>query len=228
MLRILGCQTSKAGSDKRLHSQLEMPNSDKNTHAVSGFTLIELLVVVLILGILMGSAVISIDLGGDQRALQAFGQRLIQRIDLARDRAIQNNQEWGMRVAADDYFFVAFDEEQRQWFAQQQAPFTPDIPPRPVIFQLQVHDQFGVDSDAGMFTPRDGQNNGSKAPGSSRSLMQRTPDLVFFSSGETMPFDLEVVIEDMPSRRADGFRISTDGFQPLRLEMIGAFGQAAR
>ena len=205
-----------------------MPNSDKNTHAEAGFTLIELLVVVLILGILMGTAVISIDVGGDQRALQAFGQRLVQRIELARDRAIQNNQEWGMHVAADDYFFVAFDEDQRQWFAQQQAPFTPDSPPRPVVFQLQVYDQFGVDPDEGMFAPSDEQNDGSRAPDSSRSPLKRTPDLVFFSSGETMPFDLEVLIEDVPSRNADGFRISTDGFQPLRLKMIGALGSATR
>jgi hypothetical protein len=58
--------------------------------------------------------------------------------------------------------------------------------------------------------------------------LKRTPDLVFFSSGETMPFDLEILIEDVPSHDADGFRISTDGFKPLRLEMIGALGSATR
>ena len=205
-----------------------MHKTDNNSHVEAGFTLIELLVVLLVMGILMGTAVISIDVGGDQRAFQAFGQRLIQRIELARDRAIQNNQEWGMRVEADDYFFVAFDEDQRQWSAQQQYPFTADKPPRAVVFQLQVHDQFGVDPDEGMFASSDEQNDSSMASDSSRTPMKRTPDLVFFSSGETMPFDLEVVIEDSASRSADGFRISTDGFQPLRLEMMGALGAAAR
>lgn len=205
-----------------------MHKTDNNSHVEAGFTLIELLVVLLVMGILMGTAVISIDVGGDQRAFQAFGQRLIQRIELARDRAIQNNQEWGMRVEADDYFFVAFDEDQRQWSAQQQYPFTADKPPRPVVFQLQVHDQFGVDPDEGMFASSDEQNDSSMASDSSRTPMKRTPDLVFFSSGETMPFDLEVVIEDSASRSADGFRISTDGFQPLRLEMMGALGATAR
>lgn len=205
-----------------------MQKTDNNSHVEAGFTLIELLVVLLVMGILMGTAVISIDVGGDQRAFQAFGQRLIQRIELARDRAIQNNQEWGMRVEADDYFFVAFDEDQRQWSAQQQTPFTADKPPRPVVFQLQVHDQFGVDPDKGMFASIDEQNDSSRASDSSRSPMKRAPDLIFFSSGETMPFDLEVVIEDSASRSADGFRISTDGFQPLRLEMMGALGAAAR
>ena len=205
-----------------------MHKTDNNSHVEAGFTLIELLVVLLVMGILMGTAVISIDVGGDQRAFQAFGQRLIQRIELARDRAIQNNQEWGMRVEADNYFFVAFDEDQRQWSAQQQYLFTADKPPRPVVFQLQVHDQFGVDPDEGMFASSDEQNDSSMASDSSRTPMKRTPDLVFFSSGETMPFDLEVVIEDSASRSADGFRISTDGFQPLRLEMMGALGAAAR
>ena len=205
-----------------------MHKTDNNSHVEAGFTLIELLVVLLVMGILMGTAVISVDVGGDQRAFQAFGQRLIQRIELARDRAIQNNQEWGMRVEADDYFFVAFDEDQRQWSAQQQYPFTADKPPRPVVFQLQVHDQFGVDPDEGMFASSDEQSDSSMASDSSRTPMKRTPDLVFFSSGETMPFDLEVVIEDSASRSADGFRISTDGFQPLRLEMMGAFDVAAR
>ena len=205
-----------------------MHKTDNNSHVEAGFTLIELLVVLLVMGILMGTAVISIDVGGDQRAFQAFGQRLIQRIELARDRAIQNNQEWGMRVEADDYFFVAFDEDQRQWSAQQQYPFTADKPPRSVVFQLQVHDQFGVDPDEGMFASSDEQNDSSMASDSSRTPMKRTPDLVFFSSGETMPFDLEVVIEDSASRSADGFRISTDGFQPLRLEMMGALGATAR
>ena len=205
-----------------------MHKTDNNSHVEAGFTLIELLVVLLVMGILMGTAVISIDVGGDQRAFQAFGQRLIQRIELARDRAIQNNQEWGMRVEADDYFFVAFDEDQRQWSAQQQYPFTADKPPLPVVFQLQVHDQFGIDPDEGMFASSDEQSDSSMASDSSRTPMKRTPDLVFFSSGETMPFDLEVVIEDSASGSADGFRISTDGFQPLRLEMTGALGAAAR
>ena len=205
-----------------------MHKTDNNSHVEAGFTLIELLVVLLVMGILMGTAVISIDVGGDQRAFQAFGQRLIQRIELARDRAIQNNQEWGMRVEADDYFFLAFDEDQRQWSAQRQYPFTADKPPRPVVFQLQVHDQFGVDPDEGMFASIDEQNDSSIASDSSRLPPKRVPDLVFFSSGETMPFDLEVVIEDSASRSADGFRISTDGFQPLRLEMMGALGATAR
>ena len=147
MPRISGFQTSKATGPTDATRLNAMHKTDNDSHVEAGFTLIELLVVLLVMGILMGTAVVSIDVGGDQRAFQAFGQRLIQRIELARDRAIQNNQEWGMRVEEDDYFFVAFDEDQRRWSAQLQYPFTADKPPRPVVFQLQVHDQFGVDPD---------------------------------------------------------------------------------
>ena len=62
---------------------------------VSGFTLMELLVVVVVLGILLGSAVISLNLGDDQRGMQAYGQRMAQRIELARDRA--NSMRWAIR-----------------------------------------------------------------------------------------------------------------------------------
>jgi hypothetical protein len=39
-----------------------------------------------------------------------------------------------MVVDAEDYRFVAYDEDQRQWFPQFQSPFRPDKPPRPCGF----------------------------------------------------------------------------------------------
>ena len=113
-----------------------MPHKDQDCHATLGFTLIELLVVVLIIGILMGTAVIAIDAGGDQRAFTAFGQRLVQRIEMARDRAIQNNQEGGMVVDAEDYRFVAYDEDQRKRVPQTETRFSPDKPRPPEDYQV--------------------------------------------------------------------------------------------
>ena len=203
-----------------------MPHIDQDRRAPSGFTLIELLVVVLIIGILMGTAVIVIDAGGDQRAFTAYGQRLVQRIEMARDRAIQNNQEWGMVVDAEDYRFVAYDEDQRQWFPQLQSPFRPDKPPRPVVFQLRVLDQFDTELNAGVFAPNDESLGNQADPNSSGADTKRNPDLVFFSSGETMPFDLELLVKDAAPGVLNGLRISTDGFQPLSLERIDKFTEA--
>ena len=203
-----------------------MPYIDQDCRATVGFTLIELLVVVLIIGILMGAAAIAIDAGGDQRAFTAYGQRLVQRIEMARDRAIQNNQEWGMVVDAEDYRFVAYDEDQRQWFPQPQSPFRPDKPPRPVVFQLRVLDQFDTELNAGVFAPNDESLGNQADPNSSGADTKRNPDLVFFSSGETMPFDLELLVEGAAPGVLNGLRISTDGFQPLSLERMDEFTEA--
>lgn len=204
-----------------------MPHIDQDRRATLGFTLIELLVVVLIIGILMGTAVIAIDAGGDQRAFTAYGQRLVQRIEMARDRAIQNNQEWGMVVDAEDYRFVAYDEDQRQWFPQAQSPFRPDKPPRPVVLKLRVLDQFDTELNGGVFAPNDESLGNQADPDSSGAGTTRNPDLVFFSSGETMPFDLELLVKDAAPGVLNGLRISTDGFKPLRLERMDEFAEAS-
>ena len=203
-----------------------MPHIDQDCRATVGFTLIELLVVVLIIGILMGTAVIAIDAGGDHRAFTAYGQRLVQRIELARDRAIQNNQEWGMVVDAEDYRFVAYDEDQRQWFPQPQSP-SGQINRRAPWFSSYAYLINSTPSQRPvLFAPND-ESLGKQADlDSSRADTKRNPDLVFFSSGETMPFDLELLVKDVAPGVHNGLRISTDGFQPLSLERIDEFTEA--
>ena len=101
------------------------------------------------------AAAISFNMGGDQRGMQAFGLRMAQRIELARDRAIQNNQEWGMRVTEEEYVFVVFDEMQQRWIPQLQAPFKPDEPPQPVLYDLSAQGK-GATSDHQIICPASG------------------------------------------------------------------------
>ena len=186
---------------------------------VSGFTLMELLVVVVVLGILLGSAVISLNLSDDQRGMQAYGQRMAQRIELARDRAIQNNQEWGLRVSREKYQFVVFDELQRQWIPQPQAPFKPDEPPQPVVYDLRVQDNGGTELNSGLFAQS--QDNDQKVLDETGT--QELPDVVFFSSGEASQFSLKVVPQNPAEGSVQGFRLVTDGFGPMALEGLDEF-----
>lgn len=186
---------------------------------VSGFTLMELLVVVVVLGILLGSAVISLNLSDDQRGMQAYGQRMAQRIELARDRAIQNNQEWGLRVSREEYQFVVFDELQRQWIPQPQAPFKPDEPPQPVVYDLRVQDNGGTELNSGLFAQS--QDNDQKVLDETGT--QELPDVVFFSSGEASQFSLKVVPQNPAEGSVQGFRLVTDGFGPMALEGLDEF-----
>ena len=183
------------------------PVRQQKRRRLAGFTLIELLVVVAILGILLGTAVISFDVGGDQRAMQAYAQRLAQRIELARDRAIQNNQEWGMQVRAETYVFVAFAEYQAQWLPQHQSPFQPDTPPVPVTFRLEVLEGRGA-LNTGIFAQSANDDDDAE---------QVLPDLVFFSSGEASQFAIEILPADAPGDSNVSMRLGTDGFRAVSL-----------
>lgn len=200
---------------------------DARKHKVSracGFTLIELLVVVLVLGILMGAAAISLNMGGDQRGMQAFGQRMAQRIELARDRAIQNNQEWGLRVTEEEYVFVVFDELQRQWIPQLQAPFKPDEPPQPVLYDLSVQGEGGSELTTGLFAQPQAEDENALMDSRSQEL----PDVVFFSSGEASHFTLEVTPDSPSGGAAQGFRLVTDGFSPIAVEALDELSTGGR
>lgn len=77
----------------------------------SGFSLLELLVVVLIIGILSTMFTLSVGLTGSDRELEDETDRLVAVIDLARDEAIMQGREIGMRFFIDGYEFATFHED---------------------------------------------------------------------------------------------------------------------
>jgi general secretion pathway protein H len=175
----------------------------------TGFTLVELLVVIVVLGILAGATVFSLNPGSDQRALQGFAQRMAQRIELARDRAIQNNQEWGLQVREEGYGFLAFDDTSQRWVPQGHKPFQPDEPPSPMTFNLTVENGGFEDIDTRVFA--NGQVDTVGVTGADKD--KNLPDVVFFSSGEASQFFID--LQWLNSER--GIRLSTDGFGPMRV-----------
>lgn len=181
----------------------------------SGFTLIELLVVVVVLGILMSIVVFSLNPSSDQRSLQGFAQRMAQRIELARDRAIQNNQEWGLKVGENDYGFFVYDDMERRWLPQRQRPFQPDDPPYPIQFEITVEAGGFSDIEPGVFDPRQTESGSGIDTDSDKDL----PDVVFFSSGEASQFFVDV----RPLRGEAGLRLMTDGLRPISVATLDTF-----
>jgi len=188
-------------------------------HSAHGFTLIELLVVIVVLAVLMGMVTIAFNPTSDQRALQTYAQRFAQRIELARDLAIQHNQEWGLKITAQNYQFVVFDELEGRWTPQQQSAFKPDEAPYPVSFHLEIRDGTGDDLGAGIFaTEPDQINNDEDA-----DTTDWSPNVVFFSSGEASQFAIDV----LPEAGELGFRLATDGLQQVSVVALNdeqAFG----
>lgn len=76
----------------------------------AGFTLIELLVVLVIIGVLVSFAVLSLGDGGKRDKLLEEGKRLVALIELASDQAVLEGREWGLHVAADGYLFMVLNQ----------------------------------------------------------------------------------------------------------------------
>lgn len=144
--------------------------------AAAGFTLIELLVVLVLVGLLASLAVFT--LGGDSRQREAENivRELYLLMQSASEQAVLNNRELGLLFEDDGYRFLVFNETEGRWTAPRERLFRPRTLPSWLVLDRYIA------SDV----PR----LASSSDGDSDRLL---PDLVFFSSGETTPFQLEIV-----------------------------------
>jgi len=155
-----------------------------------GFTLIEILVVVIVVAVLMGVVVNSFTGVDREQTLRGYIERLALRIEIARDRALQSNREWGVFVDDEGVRFAAFDEVNGEWILQSEKPFSPDNYDAEVRFKVEVEDLPGA-----LLDPADKDDD--------------IPQIVLFSSGETTPF--EIVVEPVEWQTRP-WLLSSDGF----------------
>ena len=159
-----------------------------------GFTLIELLVVVAIVAILAGMIGTSFIGSGRSQAMEGFAHRMAQRIELARDRALQRNKEWGLYIAEGEYEFAEFDELNQTWAPYALRPFNAEA------FASEVQMTAEVEEYEGQMGAED----------------EVLPDIIFFSSGEVTPFELTLHPIGDPSRV---WLLESDGFSRVRAEL---------
>lgn len=80
----------------------------------NGFTLIELLVVLVLIGIIISTAVLSINTGDISTEMDVEMRRIHALINLAREEAILQGQELAMTVEKDRYGFAMFTDNKWQ------------------------------------------------------------------------------------------------------------------
>ncbi len=154
----------------------------------SGFTLIEILVVVVIVGIVMTVAILSLSLAGDDRPMRREARRFMSLVDVAQDEALMQGREFGLELMTDSYRFVEYDPIGNQWseiFGDDQLRLRQL--PEQMVFELFLEDrQISLDVEAAEM-----QDNDDNA--SFRGIDHYTPHILIFSSGDRTPFELRIV-----------------------------------
>jgi general secretion pathway protein H len=81
----------------------------------AGFTLVEILVVLVIIGIMIGGAVLSIQTATSDSTLDKERDRMIAVMDYLRDQANLQNREYGIRCFEGGYEFLVYDAREDVW-----------------------------------------------------------------------------------------------------------------
>jgi general secretion pathway protein H len=157
-------------------------------HRASGFSLIELLVVISVIGIITSMVLMSLGVLRDDRQLRVEARRISSLIELAQDEAVMQGREFGLEVMVSSYRFVEYDPFQLRWveiigddmFRFRQLPAD-------IEFDLLLEDQIIVlDMDPEQIEDPDSNDIG-------RSTETYAPHVMIFSSGDSTPFELQIV-----------------------------------
>lgn len=179
--------------------------SSKRPQALAGFTLVELLVVLVILGTLIGLAVLSTGIAGPARELRNEAERLSGLIGVLADEAVLDNREYGLWFDSSSYQVLRYDAAKNTWQPVDRAPHQ-----LPGYAVLTVELEGAALKLPSQQAEEDQPKNG-----------ERSPHVLILSSGELSPFRLQLA-----ERRPDGARLqmSTDGFRLPKVEAAQAKG----
>ncbi|MBF0297015.1 MAG: type II secretion system minor pseudopilin GspH [Magnetococcales bacterium] len=143
-----------------------------------GFTLAEVMVVLLIMGITLGLAVVSMGSHGRDRRVEDEVLRIRGLFALAGREAVLGMREWGVRISEAGYGFLVLDEANlwRPPEGEERLLRPRHLPPE-MRFRLRVEGRPG--------------GNG-------------LPQVIFSSDGRVTPFVLEALVDGKPAWRLTG------------------------
>ncbi len=156
------------------------PVAAQGSDGRSGFTLLELLVALFIIGIIISMAVLSVGGGGAREILKEESRRLKALIELAAREAILNQREYGLRLTPGSYRFQMLDEEHGWRTPPDDTLLKARRLPETIRFTVLIE---GLEANI-------------------EPLASDPPQLLFFSSGEITPFEME-----LHNRQEDRFRL---------------------
>lgn len=150
-----------------------------------GFTLIEILVAVVIIGIVMSIAVLSLSIVGDDREIRKEARRLMSLIEVAQTDSIMQGREFGIEFMTASYRFVEYDAATNQWA----EPFLDDslrLWQLPENFEIEIY----IEDKKVPLDPEPQAIEYEEQRGLQRE--NYAPHALIFSSGEATPFELHL------------------------------------
>jgi general secretion pathway protein H len=155
------------------------------TQRSRGFTLLELLVVLVMIGIILGVAVLSIGDGGRGDRIRQEGRRVATLFNLLSQEAVLNSTEYGVLLKPDGYSFLRFVDDNWQ-------PVDGD--------SLLVERSLPQDMEVTLYMDKVSVSLEPPALGIGDEKKLK-PQLIFYSSAERTPFELELSYRDPPELR---------------------------
>lgn len=155
----------------------------------TGFTLIEVLVVMLIIGIIVSFATLSVGRGTD-KVVEEEARRLAGLVELAGQEAVLQSRELALRLAPGGYEFQMFDKD--QW-----RRVTADDTLRPRTLPDGVRLEINIEGEVVKLGKKSTNGDASKTE----------PRVYLLSSGEITPFQLVVF---RAGKSGEGYRVKGD------------------
>jgi general secretion pathway protein H len=163
-------------------------HSCRQLHRGTGFTLLELLVVLVVVAIMVSMAMLSFGVLGRDRQAEEESRRFWVVLQQAREESELQAEDLGIFVSADSYEYLRFEPRRDEWqviendelFAQRRLP-------EGMRFRLRV-DSREIVMKPGL--PNRGDKDENK---------KWPPQVMVLSSGDVMPFELEIEREGAPS-----------------------------
>lgn len=165
----------------------------------NGFSLIEVLVVVVIVGIVMSIAVLSLSLVGGGQDVREEAQRMVTLVEIAQDESMLQGREFGLEFMEGSYRFLELNPLTGQW-GEIFGDDTLRLRQLPEEIELALFIE-----DRRVLLKRDPAQTADDEE-RERGVEAFVPHVLIYSSGDITPFELHFVrdIDDnLAAIRAD-------------------------